>query len=62
MTQNLSPLEQKIVSPMFKDLLGSLSHRIIGFLTQAGPGLLAGYAVYVWSGKEHERLLVATRN
>ena len=61
-TQHLSPLEQNVVSPLFKDLFSNLSHRLIGFISEAGPGLLIGYAVYKWGNAEHERLLVAARS
>ncbi|CAM9691830.1 unnamed protein product, partial [Ectocarpus fasciculatus] len=60
-TQTLSPLEQNVVSPLFKDLFSNLSHRVISFVAEAGPGLLTGYAIYVWGNKEHERLVVASR-
>jgi hypothetical protein len=61
-TQTLSPLEQKIVSPMFKDLASNLSHRVFGWVLEAGPGLLTGYLVYDWCNREHTRLSVLTRS
>jgi hypothetical protein len=48
-SQHLSPFEQKIVSPMFKDAHIKIMKKLAEMAVEAGPGLLTGYAVYVWA-------------
>ena len=49
-------MEQKIVSPMFKDAHTKIFKKIFDFAIEAGPGLITGIAVYKWSNEEFHRL------
>jgi hypothetical protein len=48
-TQHLSPFEQKIVAPMFKDAHIKIMKKIAEMAIEAGPGLLTGILVFNWS-------------
>jgi len=49
-------MEQKIVSPMFKDMHTKLFKRIFDFALEAGPGLITGIVIFNWSNEEFHRL------
>lgn len=55
-TQHLSPFEQNIVSPMFKDAHTKILKKIISFAKEAGPGLGLGVIVYYWGESTHKEL------
>jgi hypothetical protein len=55
-TQHLSPFEQKIVSPMIKDLPSKFFKRVGDFLLEAGPGLLFGYALFAYGESKHKSI------
>ena len=54
-TRHLSPFEQRIVSPMFKDAHTKVFKRVFEFVLEAGPGLAVGIATYKWANAEFER-------
>jgi hypothetical protein len=47
-TQHLSPFEQNIVSPMFKDSAAKIFAKLKEAALEAGPGLSLGIATYYW--------------
>jgi hypothetical protein len=47
-TQHLSPFEQNIVSPMFKDAGSKIFAKLKEAMIEAGPGLGVGIAAYYW--------------
>ena len=53
-TQHLSPFEQNIVSPMFKDVHTKVFKRLLEFTMEAGPGLITGVLLYNWAEKTHK--------
>jgi hypothetical protein len=55
-TQHLSPFEQNIVSPLFKDAAAKIFKKVKDFLLEAGPGLGLGLAVYFWAEKKHAEI------
>ena len=55
-TQHLSPFEQNIVSPMFKDAHTKIFKKVTEFLFEAGPGLAFGIAVFYWGNAKHKDL------
>lgn len=55
-SQHLSPFEQKIVSPMMKDLPVKFLHRTVDFVFEAGPGLAFGFLLYWWGEKKHKEI------
>lgn len=61
-TQHLSPLEQKIVSPMFRDFHVKFFKKLKDFLLEAGPGLAIGAFIYSWGNAEHKRIAYHHRN
>ena len=60
-TQHLSPFEQKIVSPMFKDVHTKIFKKVMDFALEAGPGLLTGIVTFKWANAEFHRLAHAHR-
>jgi len=60
-TRHLSPMEQKIVSPMFKDAHTKIFKKIFEFAIEAGPGLITGIVVFKWSNDKFEELAHAHR-
>lgn len=54
-TQHLSPFEQNIVSPMFKDAHNKTYHKLSELIWEMGPGLAFGLGIYFWGNYEHER-------
>lgn len=55
-TQHLSPFEQKIVTPLLKDLPSKTLKRLKEILFEAGPGLGLGVAVYFWGEAKHKEI------
>ena len=55
-SQHLSPFEQKIVSPMFKDSGYKIFKKVSDFAIEAGPGLLCGILVYYWAEAKSKEL------
>ena len=55
-SQHLSPFEQNIVSPMFKDAGYKIFKKVSEFAIEAGPGLLCGVFVYYWAEAKHKEL------
>jgi len=47
-TQHLSPFEQKIVAPLFKDAHVKILKNFLEKAIEAGPGLGLGVAVFFW--------------
>mmetsp|Transcript_12631 Transcript_12631/g.12266 ORF Transcript_12631/g.12266 Transcript_12631/m.12266 type:complete len:97 (-) Transcript_12631:173-463(-) len=54
-TQHLSPFEQNIVSPMFKDAGSKIFAKLKEAMIEAGPGLGVGIAAYYWAEYEYKR-------
>jgi hypothetical protein len=54
--QHLSPYEQKIVSPLLKDLPANFLKKAKNFIIEAGPGLGLGILVWQWGEKKHHEL------
>jgi hypothetical protein len=52
--QMLSPFEQKIVSPMFKDAYSKIYSKIFEFARDAGPALLFFTCLYNWAEWKHK--------
>eukprot|EP01038_Epipyxis_sp_PR26KG_P010568 gene10568-14195_t len=55
-TQHLSPFEQKIVSPMFKDMPAKILKKLKQFLLEAGPGLGCGLCVYFYGDYKYKEI------
>lgn len=55
-TQHLSPFEQKVVTPMFKDAHIKIYQKVSSFLLEAGVGLGLGIFVYYWGEAEHKAI------
>ena len=53
-TQHLSPYEQAIVSPMFKDAHKKILKQVQEFLTQAGGPWLIAIGIYTWAEQEYK--------
>ena len=53
-TQHLSPFEQNVVSPMFKDWHNKVLKRLTTFLMEAGPGLGFGIFVFYWAEAKYK--------
>lgn len=52
----MSPFEQKVVAPMFKDAHVKIFKKLSEMALEAGPGLLTGIVVYTWADAEFGRL------
>ena len=55
-TQHLSPFEQNIVSPMFKDVHTKVFKKLYEMALEAGPGLVAGIVLYNWCEATHKSI------
>jgi len=55
-SQHLSPFEQNIVSPMFKDVHTKVFKKLYEMALEAGPGLAAGVIVYNWAESTHKSI------
>ena len=55
-TRHLSPFEQRIVSPMFKDAHTKMFKKVFEFALEAGPGLFCGIATYKWANDHFDEL------
>ena len=54
-SQHLSPFEQNIISPMFKDAYSKIYTKLKDVAMEAGPGLGLGIAVYFWAEYDYKR-------
>jgi Cytochrome b-c1 complex subunit 8 len=54
--QTLSPFEQKIVTPMFKDAYSKFYTKAFEFARDAGPALLFFSGLYYWAEWEHKQI------
>lgn len=54
--QMLSPFEQKIVTPMFKDGYVKLYKKIFEFARDAGPAFVFFTGLYVWAESHHKEI------
>eukprot|EP01039_Chlorochromonas_danica_P000191 gene191-201_t len=55
-TQHLSPFEQRIVTPLLKELPIKILKKVKEGLVEAGIGLGVGIAVYYWAEAKHKEL------
>lgn len=55
-TQTLSPFEQKIVSPMFKDGYAKLYKKFFEFARDAGPAVIFFGVLYQWAEWKHKEI------
>ncbi|RYH14666.1 cytochrome b-c1 complex subunit 8 [archaeon] len=55
-SQHLSPFEQKIVGPLFKDVPLKVFKRVKDFVSEAGLGLGLGIIVFYWGDAKHKEL------
>lgn len=56
MTQHLSPFEQNIVTPLFKDIPAKVMKKLTEVLIEAGPGIFFGIGVYYWAEAKHKEI------
>jgi len=61
-TQHLSPFEQNIVTPMFKDIPAKVMKKLTEVLIEAGPGLFFGIGVYYWEEAKHKEIAFSHRS
>ena len=61
-TQHLSPHQQMIMTPMFKDAHQKAFKRVKNFVVHAGPGLGFFYGVYLWAEWEHGQIALHHRH
>ena len=55
-TQHLSPFEQRIVTPMFKDMGSKIFNKVFTFALEAGPGLFVGIVTFKWANDKFDEL------
>ena len=61
-SQHLSPFEQNILSPMFKDGYTKVFNKVKEFALEAGPGISIGIITYFWAEYEYARLAFEHRS
>mmetsp|Transcript_20281 Transcript_20281/g.27923 ORF Transcript_20281/g.27923 Transcript_20281/m.27923 type:complete len:97 (+) Transcript_20281:7-297(+) len=61
-TQHLSPFEQNIVTPMFKDAPLKIAKKLKEYTFEAGAGLSLGVFVFFWGDYEHKNIAYHHRN
>lgn len=54
--QMLSPFEQKVVSPMFKDGYAKIYTKLFEFARDAGPALISFTLLYNWAEWKYQQL------
>jgi len=54
--QHLSPFEQQIAGPFMSKLPTNTVKEAVRLGLEAGPGLLVGIGIYMWSEAEHKNI------